>query len=341
MTATAPGAGTLVPPEPFSILLVDNDLMVVRVLNRILHEFTPIRFASSGPEALKLAHESVPDLVLLDVNLPEMNGFEVCKAFKLAPTLSQVPIVFVTSHQNAELQAKAMECGAADFISKPPEAPVVLARVRNFQRMKTLSDTLSGTLRNAGRMDFLTGTIARREFEKMVTQEWLRADRSAAPLALLLASIDGFAAYNAEFGEDSGDACLQSVADALRSVIHRAADVLGRYGGGKFAILLPETDATRAGHVAQQAIDAVDALQMRHAKSASRPQVTLTVGGGCRRVAHGTLPPESSTAQDLIAAGEKALKSAGAAGGHQSRFVQLDDFEATPHEFARAGGSPR
>jgi PleD family two-component response regulator len=189
--------------EPFSILLVDNDPMVVRVLNRILHEFTPIRYANSG-----------------------------CEAFKLDPALSQVPIVFITSHENAEIQAKALQLGAADFISKPPQGPVVLARVRTFQRMKALSDSLSETLRNAVTMDFLTGTITRRQFEKVLAQEWLRSNRSAAPLALLLVDIDAFTAYNAEFGEDKGDACLKSVADALRSVAHRPADVLGRYAGG-------------------------------------------------------------------------------------------------------------
>src|ERR1700691_6508568 len=228
--------------EQFSILLVDHDPTVVRVLGRILQEFTPIRFANSGREALKLASESVPDLVLLDVNMPEMSGFEVCNAFKLDPVLAGVPIIFVSSHENAELQAKALELGAADFISKPPQAPVVLARVRTYQRLKMLSDTL----RSAVKMDFLTGAVTRRQLEKTLTQEWLRAQRTGAPLAVLLVDIDGFTAYNAGFGEEKGDACLHGVADALRSVRHRPTDVLGRYAGGKFALLLPETDAEGA-----------------------------------------------------------------------------------------------
>src|ERR1700732_607512 len=214
--------------EKFSILLVDDDSMVVRILSRILGDFTPLRFATSGRAALKLPRESAPDLVLLDVDMPELSGFEVCKAFKSDAALAEVPIIFITSHESAQLEAKGLELGAADFINKPPHAPLVLARVRTYQRLTMLSDTM----RSAVKMDFLTGAVTRRELEKALTQEWLRAQRSAAPRALLLADIEGFTAYNAEFGEEKGDDCLKSVAECLRSAGHRPADLLGRYAGG-------------------------------------------------------------------------------------------------------------
>src|ERR1700693_6224129 len=240
--------------------------MVVRILSRILSDFAPLRFAPSGRAALKLARESAPDLVLLDVDMPEMSGFEVCKAFKSDKRLSEVPIIFITSHESVQLEAKGIELGATDFISKPPHAPLVLARVRTYQRLKLLSETM----RSAVKMDFLTGAVTRRELEKALTQEWLRSQRSAAPLALLLADIEGFTAYNAEFGEEKGDDCLKSVAECLRSAAHRPTDLLGRYAGGKFALLLPETDAQGASTVAQHAIDSVDALQIPHAASTGR-----------------------------------------------------------------------
>src|ERR1700682_930402 len=225
--------------EKFSILLVDDDSMVVRILSRILSDFTPLRFATSGRAALKLARDSVPDLVLLDVDMPVLSGFEVCKAFKSDPALAEVPIMFITSHESAQLEAKGIELGAADFISKPPHASLVLARVRTYQRLKMLSETV----RSAVKIDFLTGALTRRQLERALTQEWLRSQRSAAPLALLLADIESFTAYNAAFGDEKGDDCLKSVADALRSVALRPADILGRYAGGKFALLLPDTDA--------------------------------------------------------------------------------------------------
>jgi diguanylate cyclase (GGDEF)-like protein len=310
--------------EKFSILLVDDDSMVVRILSRMLSDFTPLRFATSGRAALKLARESAPDLVLLDVDMPELSGFEVCKAFKSDPALTEVPIIFITSHESAQLEAKGLELGGADFISKPPHAPLVLARVRTYQRLKMLSDTM----RCAVKMDFLTGAVTRRELEKALTQEWLRAQRSAAPLALLLADIEGFTAYNAEFGEEKGDACLKAVADSLRLAAHRPTDVLGRYAGGKFALLLPETDAQGASTVAQHAIDAVSDLQIGHAALMGRGLVSLSVGGGCRdssrsstwNAAAGAVP------NDLIVAAEQALKSARAAGGQQARVVDIVDL---------------
>src|SRR4029077_18660682 len=131
-------------------------------------------------------------------------------------------------------------------------------RVRTYQRFKMLSDTM----RSAVNRDFLTGALTRRVLEKALMQEWLRAQRSAAPMALLLADIEGFTAFNAELGEAQGDACLKSVADALRTAAHRPIDVLSRFAGGKFALLLPETDAKGASTVAQRAIAAVDERQI-------------------------------------------------------------------------------
>jgi diguanylate cyclase (GGDEF)-like protein len=310
--------------EQFSILLVDDDSMVVRILSRILADFTPLRFATSGRAALKLARESVPDLVLLDVDMPELSGFEVCKAFKSDPALAEVPIIFITSHESAQLEAKGLELGAADFINKPPHAPLVLARVRTYQRLKTLSDTM----RSAVKMDFLTGAVTRRELEKTLTQEWLRAQRSAAPLALLLADIEGFTAYNAEFGEEKGDACLKSVADSLRSAAHRPTDVLGRFAGGKFALLLPGTDAQGASIVAQRAMDEVGDLQILQAASMGSGRVTLSMGGGFRDASNSTAWNAAAGAvpNDLIVAAEQALKSARSAGSHQARIVDIGDL---------------
>lgn len=310
--------------EKFSILLVDDDSMVVRILSRILSDFTPLRFATSGRAALKLARESTPDLVLLDVDMPELSGFEVCKAFKSDPALAEVPIIFITSHESAQLEAKGIELGAADFISKPPHAPLVLARVRTYQRLKVLSDTM----RSAVKMDFLTGAVTRRELEKALTQEWLRAQRSAAPLALLLTDIEGFTAYNAEFGEEKGDICLKSVADSLRAAAHRPTDVLGRYAGGKFALLLPETGAQGASTVARRAIDAVNDLQILRTALTGHGRVTLSVGGGCRDSARSTTWNAAAGAvpNDLIGAAEQALKSARSVGGHQAKILDIADL---------------
>jgi diguanylate cyclase (GGDEF)-like protein len=314
--------------EKFSILLVDDDPTAVRILNRILGGFEPVRFATSGKQALKLARESKPDLVILDIDMPEFSGFEVCKAFKSDKSLAEVPIIFITSHESEQLEAKGIELGASDFISKPPHAPLVLARVRTYQRLTTLSDTM----RSAAKMDFLTGAVTRRQLEKALTQEWLRAQRTAAPLTLLLADIQGFTAYNAEFGEERGDSCLKAVADVLRLAAHRPTDVLGRYAGGRFALLLPETDAQGARTVAGRARGGVYDLQILHAALGGRDRVTLSVSGVSRdssraldRHAAATVLPD-----DLLAAAERALQTARAAGGERIILVDIADLGVAP-----------
>jgi diguanylate cyclase (GGDEF)-like protein len=322
--------------QHFSILLVDDDPMVIRILSRILAEFEPVRFATDGRMALKLATQSVPDLVLLDVDMPNLSGFDVCRAFKDNAALAPVPIIFISSHESPELEAKGLALGASDFLAKPPRAALVLARVRTHKQIKTLSDTL----RSSVTMDFLTGAVTRRKLERSLAQEWLRAERSRQPLALLLVDIDDFPAYNAAAGEELGDACLRGVADALRASLRRPTDMLGRYAGGTFALLLPETDLQGASVPARRAIAAVDALRIASKVSSGRPCVTLSVGGACRSLgppgnaaarlnSAGGPRPSDSIPDDLMAAAAQALKTARSAGGHQCVLVDLAEFDPT------------
>jgi diguanylate cyclase (GGDEF)-like protein len=310
--------------ERFSILLVDDEPTVIRVLSRILNDYTPIRFATSGSVALKLARELPPDLVLLDVEMPEVSGFEVCKAFKSDSKLAAVPIIFITSHESPQLETVGLQLGGADFISKPPHAPLVLARVRTYQQLKALSDTV----RSAVTMDFLTGTTTRRQSEKSLAQEWLRSHRSHAPLSLLLADIDSFTKFNDELGEEAGDACLRGVAEALRSVVHRPNDVLARYAGGKFSLLLPETSSEGAIAIAERALKAIDALPA--VDRAGSRRVTLSVGGVTNVAARGFSqgPLTLGSPADMILAVEHAVRCAKKAGGHRAEFVDIAPFIA-------------
>jgi diguanylate cyclase (GGDEF)-like protein len=304
--------------ELYSILIVDDDPIVVRVVGNMLAEFSPLRFATSGTDALLLARRAVPDLVVLDVEMPGLGGFEVCKAFKADPLLATVPIIFLTSHQSIELEAIGLQLGAVDFITKPPHAALVLARVRAQVEVKRLSDTLRGSVR----MDFLTGTSNRLQFEKTLHQEWERACRSADTLCLLLMEVDGFAGYCAERAEEDSDGVLREVANALRSAIFRPADLLARYANGIFAGLLPQTDSLGAAAVARRAIQAVDQLRISLTAADIAVPLTLSVGiASC-----GTLSPvcpSDGSKEVLIAAAEQALAASRAAGGHDSSTVEV------------------
>lgn len=315
--------------EKFSILLVDDDPTVIRIFSRILNDYTPLRFATSGHVALKLARETPPDLVMLDVEMPEWSGFDTCKAFKSDAKLAAVPIIFITSHESLQLETVGLQLGAADFISKPPHASLVLARVRTYQQLKSLSDTV----RSAVTMDFLTGTMTRRQMEKTLAQEWLRSQRSHAPLSLLLADIDDFTAFNVDYGEEMGDVCLRAVAEELRGVAQRPTDLVARHGGGKFALLLPETSNEGAITIAERVMQAIDLLPALHPEQGRR--ITVSMGGVTNVAALGFSqgPLACGVPGDLIAAAEHAVRCAKKAGGHRAEFVDIADFTRSdpPH----------
>lgn len=314
--------------EAFSILLVDDDPTVVRVLSRMLSAFEPLRFATSGRHALKLAHESIPDLIMLDVEMPDLGGFEVCRALKSDAVLAEVPVVFLTSHESAELEAVGLQLGAADFISKPPHAPLVLARVRTYQQIKQLSDTV----RSAVKIDFLTGTLTRRQLEKALAHEWLRAARMGSPLAFALADIEGFGRYNAQFGEEQGDRCLKALAQALGSLSRGCGNVLGRYAGGKFGLVLPETDEDGAHRIAQQVLDAAQDVYVPGVAGGSGERIELSLGVGCCTATaaaidevganpHTAAQPDAALAARLIVVAERALREARACGAGRARIT--------------------
>ena len=272
------------PAAHFDILLVDDDPTVIRVLSLMLKEFAPLRFATSGEMALKLAREAKPDLVLLDIEMPGVTGFEVCKAFKEDQGLAEVPILFVTSHDNPEVEAAGIRIGGADFIGKPPHSSLVQSRVRTFHQMKCLADTV----RAGVTMDFLTGAVTRRRFDTLLSEQWLQAQRSGLPLALLIADICDFAALNAEFGDEKGDDCLRAVAAVLRAQLRSPTDVLGRYAGGKFALVLAQAPAIEARALAQRAIEGVAALRIPPPAVSSADRIEVRVGVCCGQVARAT-----------------------------------------------------
>ena len=300
------------------ILLVDDDPAVIGALGRILHGHGRLRFATSGAEALALALQSPPDLVLLDIELPGMSGFEVCSAMKAAPPLADVPIVFLTGHAGGDQEVTALALGAVDFIPKPPRPAQVLARVR----MHLLAKQRADALERAAYLDALTGVANRRQFDETSQREWLRAQRCATPIALLMIDLDFFKRYNDARGHPAGDRCLEAVAQAIRRPLQRPGDLAARYGGEEFAVLLPETDAGGAGHLALRLLRAVDALGLPHGDSPAAPHVTLSIGVGT----HDPEPArEAPPLASLIAAADQALYAAKAAGRHQARLLRLAD----------------
>jgi diguanylate cyclase (GGDEF)-like protein len=315
------------------ILIVDDDPDTIKVLRRILADSGDLRFATNGQDALRLAREAAPDLMLLDADMPGWNGFRVFDAMKAEPALADVAVIFVTSQSESAFAVSAFEKGAADYITKPVNAALVLARVRTQLRVKRLTDEL----RRTAATDSLTGVASRRRFDESLNLEWLRAQRTGDPLTLLLIDVDHFKLFNDRYGHPRGDVCLRVVAQALVSASLRCADLVARYGGEEFVVLLSQTPRRGAEHIARRILDAVEALEIPHETSPTAPNVTVSIGIGCLDTAGtswGNLTADSRrpgashahhTTADLVLAADRALYSAKAAGRAQARVLDIAD----------------
>ena len=311
------------------ILLVDDDPGTIRALAAILADVGNLAFAISGHDALRMAHESIPDLILLDAEMPGMNGYLVCEALKADRELAHVPVIFVTSHREPEFELSGFVRGAADFIAKPLNAPLVLARVEAQLRVKHLADEL----RRIATTDGLTGVANRRRFDEALEQEWGSARRAGDALALLMIDVDHFKAFNDLYGHPAGDACLLSLAQAMSCACLRPADLVARYGGEEFAVLLPKTSRVGAAHVAHAILDAIDVLAIAHEGSATAAHVTVSVGIASCDVDTARWTPDRalarSSAKDLVQAADKALYAAKNAGRAKACAQDIDDVHTS------------
>ena len=313
------------PSKDVSILLVDDDAGAIQLMGRILADIGNLRFATNGRDALRLAHEAVPDLILLDAEMPGMSGFELLKTLKAEFFLADVPVIFITSHIEAGFEVSALDMGAADFIGKPLRASRVLARVNTQLRVKRMADEL----RRTAATDALTGVANRRQFDESLEREWSSARRAGDAVSLLMIDVDHFKLYNDLYGHPQGDDCLRHVTQALLSACRNPAGLVARYGGEEFMMLLPRTPRYDAKHTAHQVLDTVAALGIFHEVTRTTHYVSVSVGVGCFDDASAcwakdSLMPDASA---LVKASDRALYSAKQAGRSQVKLCDIADID--------------
>ena len=300
--------------ERSTILLVDDDPISLELLAGILGDAHHCPRAESGEEALaKLAGEELPDLVLLDLNLPDMNGFELCRRIKGDDRLSSIPIIFITATGSAENEVRGLNLGAVDFLTKPFSAAVVQARVKTHLRLKAQTEMLE----RMAWMDGLTSLPNRRRFDAALELEGRRAFREQIPLSVLIIDVDSFKAYNDNYGHGAGDECLRRVADALAGALLRPADLVARYGGEEFAVLMPNTDREGAVEVAERMREAVEGLRLAHEYSDAECTVTVSVG------AVGGVPTRMEEVERLVTQADEELYRAKREGKNRVCGVML------------------
>lgn len=298
------------------LLIVDDSPSNIMILNGLLRKEHDTLFATSGVDALALAEREMPDLILLDVVMPGLDGYEVLTRLKANPETRDIPVIFVTSLEDAAEEERGLTLGAVDFITKPIRAPIVAIRVKNHLELKHHRDRLKAL----STTDMLTGVANRRRFEETFEREWRRAVRDQAPISLAMIDIDSFKQYNDHYGHLAGDECLVQVATLLAATLLRPADLLARFGGEEFVAVLPNTDHNGAAEIGQRLCAAVRNAQLEHTAAPTGPYVTASVG-----IATVT-PTQDMSNSDLLAAADRALYRAKQSG--RNRVVAWVQREA-------------
>ncbi|WP_295434921.1 diguanylate cyclase [uncultured Thiodictyon sp.] len=278
------------------ILIVDDIPDNIRVLSRMLvDDGHQVSAATNGRAALKLADSCAPDLILLDVMMPEMDGYQVCAALKADPLLQAIPVIFITALTDTEDETRGLALGAVDYIAKPFKEAIVRLRVRTHLELKRQRDLLS----QLSHLDGLTGIPNRRAFDERLDREWRRALRAGEHLAAAMVDIDHFKEYNDAHGHLAGDDCLRRVAEALAAGLERAGDFIARYGGEEFICLLNGIDDQGTAVMAERLRVGIESLRLPHGASPVSPWVTVSVGAACQRPTQETAPSEVVAAADL------------------------------------------
>jgi diguanylate cyclase (GGDEF)-like protein len=290
-----------------SILIVDDISANIEILNSILGCDYEVYFATSGENALEIALEQLPDLILLDVMMPEMDGYQVCKALKCNEKTRDIPVIFVTAKNEEEEESRGFDEGVVDYITKPVRPLIVRARVRVHLEVKRYRDYL----KTQAAVDGLTGIANRRKFDEIIDIEWRRARRAQSNLSLIMMDIDHFKAYNDHYGHLAGDECLRRLARAISDICKRPADLFARYGGEEFVLLLPETDSKGAVMMANLVQEKIKLLRIPHSYSEESDQVTMSIGLATM------IPGDDETPLNLIGSADNLLYAAKRSGRNQ------------------------
>ncbi|WP_291322834.1 diguanylate cyclase [Desulfonatronospira sp.] len=257
------------------ILVVDDEPSNVELIAGVFENVHDVQFALSGRKALELAASNPPDVILLDILLPEMDGYQILEHLKNDQHTADIPVIFITSLGDTEAETRGLEAGARDYITKPINSSVLKVRVKNQMELKRSRDQLARMAHSDG----LTGLANRNRFYEILKQEHARHMRSGKLMGIIMLDIDYFKLFNDTYGHVQGDECLRRVAEAIASGLQRSTDLAARYGGEEFACILPEvTSQEGIFKVAQRIQQNVSDLQILHAQSEVSDHVTISQG---------------------------------------------------------------
>lgn len=285
-----------------TLLIVDDEAINLQLLCTQFQGIYRVLVAKSGQQALQRLGEEHVDLILLDICMGDMDGYEVLRCIKNTPKIQDIPVIFITAKTQSCEEMMGLQLGAVDYIGKPLQLPIVEARVRTHMELKRKSELLEKLVS----LDSLTEIYNRRYFDNKLEEELRRSQRTHQPLSLLMIDIDYFKLFNDCAGHSAGDYCLKQVSLNLKTACQRTSDTLCRYGGEEFSVIAPETDSRGAEHLARNCVEAIREASIAHPNSPLGSNVTISVGAASwdnsAAIATATMTPT-----ELISAADKCL----------------------------------
>ena len=257
------------------ILIVDDSILNTQILRDILRDDYEIDDSINGNDAIAKALQSPPDLILLDIIMQGLDGFDVIAKLKQLPETKDIPVIFITEIRDFNYEEKAFSLGAIDYITKPFSPGIVKARVATHIQIFKQRKAIEGLVM----FDGLTGIYNRRAYDEFIEVEWKRAKRENAYISMALLDIDYFKKYNDNYGHLMGDEVLKLLATTIRSTQCRGTDYFARYGGEEFAFVMPMTEAEGAQSVAKKVLATVNDIKIPHQFSEIAGHITISIGG--------------------------------------------------------------
>ncbi|MDP4528923.1 diguanylate cyclase [Alkalimonas delamerensis] len=259
------------------VLIIDDQKTNLKILADILRQDVDVTLAHSAEQGLRKATEYLPDLILLDVMMPGISGFELIKRLKHHSLTSAIPVIFITALNDSSHEEQGLRLGACDYIYKPFHAAIVQARVRlhlQLTRQRKMLEQLA-------HIDPLTGIANRRRYSQLLEQYWRSAIRQQSQLCVVMLDIDHFKEYNDHYGHAAGDKVLHQVAHCLKDSLKRPHDFIARYGGEEFVMLLPDSTEHGSQQLIEHCFAALAQLAIPHEFSPVSDVITLSAGGIC------------------------------------------------------------
>lgn len=267
------------------VLVVDDQPANIQLVYQVLSPHYNIFMAKSGREAIALCHKQPPDIILLDVVMPDMSGLEVCKILKNDPLYAEIPIIFITSFVSVENEIECWEAGCVDYVMKPINQLTLMNRVKSHLTLKRQTDIL----KRSAYLDGLTGIYNRRYFDIHSAEIYDQCKSNQTSICVALIDVDFFKRFNDCYGHLEGDACLRKVAKALTIEIGEHG-FISRYGGEEFVAVLPNLTSENATNLVFSLCSRIESLCIPHEDSECSKFVTISAGSSYIDVIDESLP---------------------------------------------------